>query len=108
MDFLLKRTDIDRNKIIVFGRSLGGAVAVNLAFQPFYARHIAVLMLENTFTSLPDIGRTIFDFPILQYLPDILFKAKVSMIFFFFLHDFYTLLKSSTCNNIKSLRLYNN
>jgi hypothetical protein len=51
----------------VFGRSLGGAVAVHLAFQPFYARHIAVLMLENTFTSLPDIGRTIFDFPILQY-----------------------------------------
>jgi pimeloyl-ACP methyl ester carboxylesterase len=84
MDFLLKRTDIDRNKIIVFGRSLGGAVAVNLAFQPFYARHIAVLMLENTFTSLPDIGRTIFDFPILQYLPDILFKAKVSMKFSFF------------------------
>ena len=77
MDFLLKRTDIDHSKIIVFGRSLGGAVAVQLASQPFYARHIAVLILENTFTSLPDIGRTIFDFPFLKLLPDILFKAKV-------------------------------
>jgi pimeloyl-ACP methyl ester carboxylesterase len=33
MDFLLKRTDIDRNKIIVFGRSLGGAVAVHLKYR---------------------------------------------------------------------------
>lgn len=81
MDFLLKRTDIDLNKIIVFGRSLGGAVAVQLAHQPFYARHIAVLILENTFTSLPDIGRTIFDFAFLHYLPDFLFKAKYRSIY---------------------------
>ncbi|XP_063417944.1 protein ABHD13-like [Mytilus trossulus] len=76
MDFLLKRTDIDRNKLIVFGRSLGGAVAVHLASQSLYERHIAVLVIENTFSSLPDIARTLFDFPFLKYLPDILVKAK--------------------------------
>ena len=31
LDFLLSRRDIDRKKIIVFGRSLGGAVAIYLA-----------------------------------------------------------------------------
>lgn len=31
LDFLLMRRDIDRRKIILFGRSLGGAVAIYLA-----------------------------------------------------------------------------
>ena len=31
LDFLLTRRDIDRRKIILFGRSLGGAVAIYLA-----------------------------------------------------------------------------
>lgn len=78
MDFILKRTDIDLSKIIVFGRSLGGAVAIYLASQPFYAQQIAVLIVENTFTSLPEIGRNIFKLDFLKYVPDILFKAKVS------------------------------
>ena len=36
MDFLLTCRDIDRRKIIVFGRSLGGAVAISLAASPTY------------------------------------------------------------------------
>ena len=36
MEFLLARRDIDRRKIIVFGRSLGGAVAIYLAGSPTY------------------------------------------------------------------------
>ena len=31
LDFLLSRRDIDKRKIILFGRSLGGAVAIYLA-----------------------------------------------------------------------------
>ena len=31
LDFLLTRTDINTEKILVFGRSLGGAVAIDLA-----------------------------------------------------------------------------
>ncbi len=31
LQYLKERRDIDRHKIIVFGRSLGGAVAIHLA-----------------------------------------------------------------------------
>ncbi|OWF36310.1 protein ABHD13-like [Mizuhopecten yessoensis] len=76
INFLLGRNDINSEKIVVFGRSLGGAVAVWLAAQPFYAQHIAALVVENTFTSLPEIGRTIFNFKLMELLPQILFKHK--------------------------------
>ena len=36
MDLLLSRSDIDTRKIIVFGRSLGGAVAVKICSYPAY------------------------------------------------------------------------
>ena len=36
MDFLISRRDIDRRKILLFGRSLGGAVAIYLAASPIY------------------------------------------------------------------------
>ncbi|XP_069109983.1 protein ABHD13-like isoform X1 [Argopecten irradians] len=76
INFLLGRNDINRDKIVVFGRSLGGAVAVWLASQPFYAQHIAALVIENTFTSLPDIGRTIFKIKLMDLVPELLFKHK--------------------------------
>lgn len=78
MDFILQRTDIDKKRIFLFGRSLGGAVSIHLAAQPYYSHHLAGLILENTFTSLPDIGRKIFDFKILDLLPEWCFKNKVS------------------------------
>ena len=36
MEFLISRRDIDRRKILLFGRSLGGAVAIYLAASPIY------------------------------------------------------------------------
>ncbi|XP_064652237.1 protein ABHD13-like [Lineus longissimus] len=76
MDYLLTRTDINLNKILVFGRSLGGAVATNLAAHPVYSHNICALILENTFTSLPDIGRTLFNFQVVNSLPDWCFKNQ--------------------------------
>lgn len=76
IEFLLGRNDINTDKIFLFGRSLGGAVAIWLASQPHYAQHIAAIIVENTFTSLPDIGRTIFRFKYMEYLPEVLFKHK--------------------------------
>ena len=46
-----ERTDIDRSKIVIFGRSIGGAVALHVAMK--MPGEIAGLILENTFTSIP-------------------------------------------------------
>ncbi len=46
---------IPGERIVVFGRSLGGAVAVDLAQE----RELAGVILESTFTSLPELARTI-------------------------------------------------
>lgn len=82
MDFLISRPDINKDKIVVFGRSLGGAVAAWLASSKKYSPHIAALVLENTFTSLPDIAKSIFaDLFILEYIPVFLFKNKVRCIY---------------------------
>lgn len=54
--YLQSRTDIDQDAIVIFGRSLGGAVAVDLASKyPCMG-----LILESTFTSLVDL----FEMPI--------------------------------------------
>jgi len=55
-DYLVKRDDIDPNRIVLFGRSLGGAVAVDLATK----RDCAALILESTFTSAKDMARNAF------------------------------------------------
>ncbi len=44
MEYLLNSPYVDRSKIIVFGRSLGGAVAISLAEK--YQNNIAGWVLE--------------------------------------------------------------
>ena len=55
-DYLLTRTDIDRQRIVAFGQSLGAAVAVELAMQ----RTLFGLILEAPFTSVQDMAREAF------------------------------------------------
>ncbi|PVD31942.1 hypothetical protein C0Q70_07368 [Pomacea canaliculata] len=69
MDFLLQRSDLNKQQIFVFGRSLGGAVAVYLATCPFYAQHVKAVILENTFISIPSMGEQIFRFGFFAYIP---------------------------------------
>ena len=52
-DYLIDRGDVDGSKIIVFGQSLGAAVAVDLAIH----RDLYGLILEAPFTSIPDMAR---------------------------------------------------
>ncbi len=58
--FLKNKMDIDTNNIIIFGRSLGGAIAIWLAqkYNP------SALIVESSFTSIIDMGR--YNYP---YLP---------------------------------------
>ncbi|XP_065178625.1 protein ABHD13-like [Sycon ciliatum] len=60
LDLLLARTDIDTNKIVVLGVSLGGAVATKLASSAACQRKIMALIIVNSFTSIADMGACMF------------------------------------------------
>lgn len=59
-NYLVETRGIPENKIALHGRSLGGAIATWLASQ----RNPAALVIEATFTSIPDIGAKLY-----PYLP---------------------------------------
>eukprot|EP00920_Eleutheroschizon_duboscqi_P001935 GHVT01005021.1.p1 GENE.GHVT01005021.1~~GHVT01005021.1.p1 ORF type:complete len:374 (-),score=30.04 GHVT01005021.1:1394-2515(-) len=64
VDYLLSRADVNPKKLFVFGRSIGGAVAIELARRrPEQLRGVIV---ENTFTNLMDMVRVVF--PLLRPL----------------------------------------
>jgi len=56
--YLQGRPDVRPDRIAVFGRSLGGAVAVDLCSRESCSK----LILESTFTSTADMARSIFPF----------------------------------------------
>lgn len=57
-DYLVAERQIEPSQVIIFGRSLGGAVAAWLA----QSHRPAALVVESTFTSLPDIAATLYPF----------------------------------------------
>ncbi|XP_027176236.1 alpha/beta hydrolase domain-containing protein WAV2 isoform X1 [Coffea eugenioides] len=63
LDHLVERTDIDTSRIVVFGRSLGGAVGAVLAKNN--PDKVAGLILENTFTSILDMAGVLL--PVLKW-----------------------------------------
>nr|CAG4642664.1 EOG090X09ZU [Evadne anonyx] len=69
LNYLQTRQDIDRKRIMLFGRSLGGAVAVDLASRQTNLENIHCLLLENSFTSIPDMAKQIIPWKGLSYLP---------------------------------------
>lgn len=57
-DYLVRQRDIPPNRIVLFGRSLGGAVAAHLAMR----RVPAAVVIESAFTSIRDIGSELYPF----------------------------------------------
>jgi len=53
LDAVWARPDVDKTRILLLGRSLGGAVSVYIAEQN--PDKVKGLILENTFTSIPDM-----------------------------------------------------
>lgn len=53
IEYLKTRKDINVQNIFVFGRSLGGAVALSLI--PKYQQDIRGIIIENTFTNISDM-----------------------------------------------------
>ncbi|XP_058213565.1 alpha/beta hydrolase domain-containing protein WAV2 isoform X3 [Rhododendron vialii] len=60
LDHLVQRTDIDTSRIVVFGRSLGGAVGAVLTKNN--PEKVSALILENTFTSIMDMAGVLLPF----------------------------------------------
>ncbi|UXI21514.1 adenylyl cyclase-associated protein 1-like [Sarcoptes scabiei] len=66
INFAEKSQIIDKSKVILFGRSLGGAVAISIAHRilkkldDHNMLRPCALIIENTFTSVPDISRHLF------------------------------------------------
>lgn len=63
-DFVLKYKDLQPEKIVPFGHSLGAAVAVEIALN----RKIRAVILESAFTSMKDMAKTILIFRPLAHL----------------------------------------
>ncbi|KAL4717814.1 hypothetical protein ACJJTC_000963 [Scirpophaga incertulas] len=75
-NYLVQRTDIDRDKIFLFGRSLGGAVAIDLATEKFYRCKFWAVIVENTFTSIPDMAQVILKWRLLRWVPMWFYKNR--------------------------------
>ena len=85
-DYLLTRGDIEHEKIWVYGTSLGGTVAIDLATK----KRLACLIIDSTFSSAADMGRTIYPFIpsfLIQTKMDSLAKIKKITIPKLFLHS---------------------
>ncbi len=57
-DYLASREDIAKNRIVVYGASMGGVAAVDLASQ----RMVSALIADSTWTNAADMSQTIFPF----------------------------------------------
>uniref|UniRef100_A0A1B0A886 Protein ABHD13 n=1 Tax=Glossina pallidipes TaxID=7398 RepID=A0A1B0A886_GLOPL len=75
VDYLYTRHDLDHTQILIFGRSLGGAVAVDVAADTVYGQKIMCAIVENTFTSIPDMAVELIH-PLVRFVPLILYKNK--------------------------------
>ncbi len=57
-DYLVSRKDILKDRIVVYGASMGGVAAIEVASK----RPVAALIADSTFTSASDMGKTIAPF----------------------------------------------
>ncbi len=66
-DYLVDVRGFDPSDIVIHGKSLGGGVATGLVMDV----HPAALVLESTFTSLPDVAsRVAWMYPVQWLMPD--------------------------------------
>ncbi|KAF2014690.1 BEM46 family protein-like protein [Aaosphaeria arxii CBS 175.79] len=66
LDYVKNRTELRRTRIVLYGQSIGGAVAIGLAAKNLQQGVISGIILENTFTSLRKLIPTAF--PPAKYL----------------------------------------
>ncbi|MGD2127217.1 MAG: alpha/beta hydrolase [Desulfobacteraceae bacterium] len=65
-DYLVKKENFNPNNIVLFGRSLGAAVAIEVALR----NTVKAVILESAFTSTKDMAKSMFLFALLSpFLP---------------------------------------
>lgn len=63
LNYLAEHPKVKKTKLVLYGRSLGGAVAIYAATLPIAKEMVAGVVLENTFLSIPKlIPRYVFFF----------------------------------------------
>ncbi|MFC1753376.1 alpha/beta hydrolase [Thermoproteota archaeon] len=85
-NYLVKEKNIPSSNIIIYGESLGGAVAVNLAVEV----EVRALILESTFTSVEDMTKMLYPFfptVLIQNRFDSLTKIKDVSVSKLFIHS---------------------
>ena len=70
-DYLSQRQDLDKARIIGYGESLGGAVAIDLALR----RPLAGLIVDSSFSSAADMARQYYPF-----IPSFLLATKMDSV----------------------------
>lgn len=71
-DYIVREKGIPEDKIIILGRSLGGAVATHLAIKT----NPKTLIIESSFTSVGDIGGEMFPYFPVRFLTLIKYNVK--------------------------------
>lgn len=72
--WLARKTGVEEKDVVLMGRSLGGGVAVDLAQDGCRA-----LVVESTFTSLPDVAARIYPFLPVRYVMRTRFNSLKKM-----------------------------
>lgn len=70
-NYLVEKKSYDPTRIVIFGRSLGGGPATYLAAN----NHPAALILESTFTSVPELGGDIYWYFPVKWLSKIKYES---------------------------------
>jgi len=74
-EYLLSRKDVDRERIIIYGKSIGANVAVKLASWV----RAAVLISESAFTSAKDMAKELFPYFPVKWIITVRFDAEAAI-----------------------------
>ncbi|MGE5326631.1 MAG: alpha/beta hydrolase [Deltaproteobacteria bacterium] len=73
--YLVETRKLAPKDVYLYGHSLGGAVAVDLASR----RECGGLIVESSFTSVPDMARHVYEVPLARYLPRSRFDSRAKI-----------------------------
>lgn len=76
LKFLRNHDQINQDKIILFGRSLGGALAINLAAKNSHNSDVHSIIVENTFTDIRGMASVLINKDLATYAPSFFIKSK--------------------------------